>query len=91
MSTTSLRVGIDVRLAHWPGIGRYIEETVAHLVADFPATEFVLFGNAGVTTTLRAYADPQLQHRLRAPNARFVDLRRSTVHGSRTAGAGAGW
>lgn len=72
MSTTSLRVGIDVRLGHWPGIGRYIEETVTHLVADFPATEFVLFGNAGAATTLRAYGDPQLQQRLQAPNARFV-------------------
>ena len=70
--STTLRVGIDVRLAHWPGIGRYIEEIVGQMVRDFPATEFVLFGNAPGPATLRSYADPQLEQRLQAPNVRFV-------------------
>jgi glycosyltransferase involved in cell wall biosynthesis len=68
-------VGIDVRLAHWPGIGRYIEEIVSHMVRDFPQTDFVLFTNAAGPNTLRAYADPRLQRRLSAPNVRFVPCR----------------
>lgn len=71
-NSKALRVGIDVRLAHWPGIGRYIEEIVGQMVRDFPATEFVLFGNAVGPATLRTYTDPQLQQQLRAPNVRFV-------------------
>lgn len=67
-----LRVGIDVRLAHWPGVGRYIEEIVSQMVADFPATEFVLFGNRAGSATLRRYADPKLEQRLCADNVRFV-------------------
>jgi len=77
MNDKSLRVGIDVRLAHWPGIGRYIEEIVGQMVIDFPDTEFVLFGNAVGPATLRSYADPQLQQRLcgpHAPNVRFVGI-----------------
>lgn len=72
MSNPNLRVGIDVRLAHWPGIGRYIEEIVGRMVADYPATEFVLFGNAQGAATLRDYADPALELRLRAKNVEFV-------------------
>ncbi|UUX94792.1 glycosyltransferase family 4 protein [Aquabacterium sp. J223] len=72
MNRPGLRVGLDIRLAHWPGIGRYIEETVRHLAADHPDTEFVLFGNAEGCGTLRAYEDPRLQQRLQAPNLRFV-------------------
>ena len=68
----SLRVGIDVRLAHWPGIGRYIEETVVQMVRDHPETEFVLFGNDEGPATLRSYADPQLAQRLQSPNVQFV-------------------
>lgn len=72
MSTGPLRVGIDVRLAHWPGIGRYIDEIVSRMVADFPATEWVLFANAAGPATLRAYSDPGLPERLRSGNVRFV-------------------
>ena len=72
MTPPPLRVGIDVRLAHWPGIGRYIEEIVGRMVADFPATTFVLFGNAQGGATLRDYADPDLHSRLRAHNVEFV-------------------
>lgn len=72
MNMSTLRVGIDVRLAHWPGIGRYIEEIVARMVADYPATEFVLFDNAHGAATLRDYADPALRQRLQAPNVTFV-------------------
>jgi glycosyltransferase involved in cell wall biosynthesis len=72
MTTSTLRVGIDVRLAHWPGIGRYIEEIVARMVADYPATEFVLFDNAHGAATLRDYADPGLRQRLQASNVTFV-------------------
>jgi glycosyltransferase involved in cell wall biosynthesis len=68
----SMRVGIDVRLAHWPGIGRYIEEIVGQMVHDHPETEFVLFGNAEGPATLRGYADPQLARRLRSPNVQFM-------------------
>lgn len=71
--SAALRVGIDVRLAHWPGIGRYIEEIVGQMVADHPETEFVLFGNADGPATLRSYADPMLAEKLRAPNVRFVE------------------
>jgi glycosyltransferase involved in cell wall biosynthesis len=67
-----LRVGIDVRLAHWPGVGRYIEEIVGRMVVDFPATDFVLLGNADGPTTLNGYVDPRLQDRLHAPNVCFV-------------------
>lgn len=72
MNQPALRVGIDVRLAHWPGIGRYIEEIVGRMVTDFPATTFVLFGNAQGGATLRDYSDPQLHRRLRATNVEFV-------------------
>lgn len=72
MLRTGMRVGIDVRLAHWPGIGRYIEEVVSHMVRDFAQTEFVLFANSAGPSTLRTYADPNLQGRLSAPNVRFV-------------------
>lgn len=72
MTQPTLRVGIDVRLAHWPGIGRYIEEIVARMVADYPATTFVLFHNAHGAATLRDYADPDLQRRLQGKNVEFV-------------------
>lgn len=73
MSRCRLRIGIDVRLAHWPGIGRYIDEIVGRMVADQPGTDFVLFGNVAGPTTLQRYADPALRERLHAPNVRFVD------------------
>jgi glycosyltransferase involved in cell wall biosynthesis len=66
-----MRIGIDVRLAHWPGIGRYIEEVVAHMVQAHPETHFVLFDNAQGPATLRNYADPQLRTKLQAPNVEF--------------------
>lgn len=82
MSAQALRVGIDVRLAHWPGIGRYVEEIVGRMVVDYPATEFVLFANPSGPSTLRSYADPLLEQTLQAPNVRFVACKVKPFSGS---------
>lgn len=71
-----MRVGIDIRLAHWPGIGRYIEETVLRLAADFPQTRFVLVADpaSNPVTTKRAYHDPGLRQKLSGSNVEVVDF-----------------
>lgn len=71
-----MRVGIDIRLAHWPGIGRYIEETVTHLAADFPQTRLVLIDHpeSSPAVTKQAYHDPGLRHKIRGNNVEVVEF-----------------
>lgn len=58
-----MRIGIDARHAHLPGIGRYIEELVLHLARVEDSLEFVIFTtDAGVHSAgATQYQRPQWQ------------------------------
>ncbi|HWI14144.1 MAG TPA: glycosyltransferase family 1 protein [Burkholderiales bacterium] len=71
-----MRVGIDIRLAHWPGIGRYVEESVRRLVEDYPQTTYVLIDNPRErkAVTRQGYHNPGLREGIRAANCTVVEF-----------------
>lgn len=75
-----MRIGIDARHAHLPGIGRYIEELVVHLARIEDALEFVIFtqdtgtGAAGATH----YQQPQWQDAFNQPNVHVMPFMAKT-------------
>ncbi|MCA9935307.1 MAG: glycosyltransferase family 4 protein [Ardenticatenaceae bacterium] len=38
-----MRIGIDARLIHWPGIGRYIDTLLKYLVQTEPQHEYIIY------------------------------------------------
>lgn len=71
-----MRIGIDARLAHLPGVGRYIEQIIVNLAAIDPLNEYVIYHHARhVPGRYRHYyRDTDLAGLVNAPNFEFVDL-----------------
>jgi len=75
-----MRIGIDARHAHLPGIGRYIEELVAHLARVEATLEFVIFTlDADLQSAGKAhYQQPQWQDAFDHPNVHVIPFAAET-------------
>ncbi|MHB8473262.1 MAG: glycosyltransferase family 4 protein [Gammaproteobacteria bacterium] len=75
-----MRIGIDARHAHLPGIGRYIEELVTHLARVEETLEFVIFTlDARLRSAGHAhYQQPQWQDAFDHPNIHVVPFAAKT-------------
>jgi glycosyltransferase involved in cell wall biosynthesis len=72
-----LRIGIDARLAHWPGVGRYLEEIIRNLALIDSQNSYVVYHHANPASRRYAhrYRHTDLVGLVRNPNFSFCDVR----------------